>query len=482
MSEFTAPEIAPATGTTPTATPAEVTPSASVSDAVVSQPNADVSSVQESAPVDGSQPSPQEFEFPDEQSFQSLSGQEQKSNWQRLREQYQETKNQLAELQPLAEQKPIFEQMQEMGGWETLQQKAATLDQLFAPEIDPNTQAPVIDPETGLPRYTARPFVESLADQSPNTLAEVLWHGFDMPLNDDETLGHWFLRERLGLDPALLETYQQIQSPQDAAKYVAQASGFDPQEFDIIAPQYHEVYKTLSPELRAEVQAMSETAREQYLAREQSMLKLEKFQQEQAAFQEQQKAAAQAEFQQKVHAYGEQIIGERRNASLAAATQLLQDKANFFPDADSNQMVWNEAIQHSISRVEADPTMASKLTGCDSAYRLAAYYEMQRDTWKAAQARTEAEKLANQIDLKFRNYLTERIGAWSKLVGTARNGHQQMVNNANARPEIGVSGSQAAGQSTPLTQGVSPANQRFGITPDRVAQLAAQLQANRMGR
>lgn len=481
MSEFTAPEIASVSDTTPSATPAEMTPSASVSDTVVSQPNADVQEAQESQPVAGSQPAPSTEDFPDEAAFQTLSGQEQKSNWQRIREQYAETKRQLADLQPLAEQKPIFEQLEEMGGWESLQQKAQTLDKLFAPELDPVTQQPVIDPNTGLPRYTARPFVESLGEQSPNTLAEVLWHGVDMPLNDQETLGHWFLRERFGLDPALLETYQQIQSPQDANKYIAQASGFDPVEFDVIPESYHGVYKTLSPELRAEVQAMTDTARSQYLAQAQELAESRQFRDEQKAWQAQQREAQERAFQQQVQAYGNQIIEERRNVSMATANQLLQEKANFFPEKESNEIIWNEAINAAIQRLSDDPTMASKVTACDNAYRLAALYEMQKDTWKAAQARTEAERYANQLDLKFRNYLTERIGTWSKLVGAARNGHQQMVNNAQPRPEINGNGGQSTSQA-PMQPANAPTGQRFGLSNDRIQQLTAQLQANMAGR
>lgn len=474
--EFNVPDLSAASADTSAATPADSTPSASVTEAPmqsVSEPTADAMTAQPDVAQVGEATTPsteaesQEPEFPDDAAFQQLAGEERASNWQQLRSAYADAKRQLAEMQSASQQAaaPAFD--------DEVQSKIGLADSLFAPVTDENGQ--LITDDMGLPQYTAEPFVNTLLEQSPNTLAEIIWRSFDQPVSDSETFGHWLMKERLGLDPALLSTYQQIRTPQDAVPYIAAATGLDPAELDIIDAQYHDAYKSLTPELRAEVQAMTDIAREQYLAERAELLETRKFREEQKARVAQEEQQRQAQWQQQIHQHAEKTIEEVRNRSIQAQYELLKQKANFSSEPEVNESVWNEIVTFAQNKVEADPLLQNDLQRCDQLYRLSVYHQASGDQWKATQAKTEADKLANKLTVKLGNFVTERTGFWSKVLGNARSNQQQQVQNAIPRVEIGAQGSNSQPNATPNgTQ--PPSGQRFGFSENRISELTNLLQ------
>lgn len=471
--EFNVPDLSAASTDTSSATPADSTPSASVTEAPqsVSEPTADATQaytdavqVGEATTPSPAEPQVEEPDFPDDAAFQQLAGEERASNWQQLRSAYAEAKKTIAELQaqPPA---PTFD--------EETQSKIGLADSLWSPVTDESGN--VITDEMGLPQYTAEPFVEKLAEESPNTLAEVIWRGIDAPVSDSETFGHWLLKERFGLDPALLETYQQIRSPQDAVQYISAATGIDPAELEIIPNEYQDAYKSLTPELRAEVQAMTDAAREQYLAERQELLESRKFRDEQKAREAQAEQARQQQFQQQIHQRGEQLIEDVRNRSLQSAMDTLKQKANFSPEADVNTALHQEILAYAQQKVESDPMLQTDLQRCDQLYRLSVYHQATGDQWKATQAKTEADKLANKLTIKLNNFITERTGFWSKTFGGVRSTQQQQVQNAIPRVEIGANGNSSQ-PNAPAGAPQPPSGSRFGFSDNRISELTNLLQ------
>lgn len=474
--EFNVPDTSAASADASPATPADSTPSASVTEAPtqsVSEPTADAPLASPDAQPVGEATTPSqeneattqtvtadEQEYPDDAAFEELPGEERASNWKQLRNAFADAKRQIAELQAApSEAAPLDEEVQS---------KVSLADSLFAPLTDANGE-PVLD-DMGLPQYTSQPFIDTLVEQSPNTLAEILWRSFDEPVSDSETFGHWLMRERLGLDPAMLDTYQQIRNSQDAVKYISASTGIDPAELESVPEQYHAAYKSLTPELRAEVQAMGDIAREQYLAERAELLETRKFREEQQARAQQEEQARQQQWQQQVQQRGEQIIDEVRERSIKAQYDTLKQKAIFSQDESVNTAVHDEIVSYAQRKVENDSLLQNDLQRCDNLYRMAAYHEATRDEMKARAARVEADKLANKLTIKLGNFVTERTGFWSKVLGNARSNTQQQVQNASPRVELGASGSP---QSQPSNPGAPqpPQGQRFGFSDGRMSQL-----------
>lgn len=419
-------------------------------------------------------------DFPDEQAFLQLQGVERADNWKRARTRIGELNQRVGELSQLESFRPVNESIEQMGGWERVEPLLQLANGLFTPAIDPYTNQPLTDPQTGLPQYTAAPFVEALAEQSVNTLGEVIWHALDQPIDDNDTFGHWVLRERFGLDPNLLSTYQQIQSPQQAAQYIARSGGIDPTELEGVEPSYHEAYKSLTPQLREEFQLMGEQAKAQMLEERKELLETRKFREEQKAEIADRKQRQQAQWEQRVRQAGEQSKAAARDRVINARREKLKADAMFFPETADNEVVWNEIINYGESRVGNDPSLSADLQRCNQLYDLEAYYQAIGDNWKAKQSRVEADRLATKLDGRFGNYVTERTKWWSTKLGSARSAQQQQVASAQPRIEIGASGSSSQPNSQPNLE--TPSNgQRFGLSPGRINQLAAQLALKKAG-
>lgn len=471
MENFSSPDSSVASTEAAVATPATPAPSASA------QPEA----MQSSAPVAEAPAQPDTAqnietvdvpsdELPDDQAFGQLPGAERASNWAKARARIAELNSQVAGLAP---HQSTIEQLEQLGGFERLQQQAALADSLFSPSTDPETGEQMLD-EQGLPVYTAEPFIERLVSESPSTFGEIMWKGFDQPnpFNPQETVGHVFLRDRLGLDPALLDIYQQIKSPADAKSYMSQSGQIDPAELQAIPEHYHEAYKTLSPTLRDEVQLMSEEARDQYLMERQELLETRKFREEQQNAQKQAEAERQQAFQARIAERGQQLIQETAQRTITAAREKLKAELNFTSEEGGNDAIWDEIINQATIKVVNDPLLGKDNATAERLYNLAAHYELTGDRMKAAEAKVQADRLATKLTAHFNNAVTSRAAFWSKLLGVSRAAHQQQVNNAQPRVEIASRTSPQQRTNNPRTS----QGQSFGFDANQIAQWAAQLE------
>jgi hypothetical protein len=417
-------------------------------------------------------------DFPDEQAFLQLQGAERGDNWKRARARIGELNQRVEQLSGLETFKPVSESIEQMGGWERVEPLLQLANGLFTPQVDPYTNQPVIDPQTELPQYTAAPFVEALAEQSVNTLGEIIWRGLDQPIDDNDTLAHWILRERFGLDPNLLSTYQSIQSPNQAREYISRSGGIDPAELEGIDPPYHDAYKSLTPHLRDEFALMGDEAKAQILEERKELLETRKFREEQKAALERQNQERQAQWENRIRQAGEQTKAEVRSRILNARREVLKADASFFPEEADNAVIWDEILNYGESQLGvAHP---ADLQRCNQLYDLEAYHNATGDTWKAKQARVEADRLATKLDGRLRNFVTERTKWWSTKLGSARSAQQQQIKDAQPRIEIGAGGSHSSQPSQPNLE--QPQNgQRFGLSPSRINQLAAQLALKKAG-
>lgn len=446
----------------------EPTVSATVSEA----PAADNSQVANpGVPVEAPQASASEAELPDDQAFLQLNGEQRAQNWKQLRTQYAETKGKLSEYQP------VFEQVQQYGGFEQLQEKAQLADLLFSPVMGEDQQ-PQLD-DFGLPQYTAQPFVERMVQESPQILQEVMLTGFDAPnpLEPNETMGHWFLRERLGLDPALIQTYQQIKSPQDAARMIVQSGGIDPAELQVIPEQFHEAYKAMTPREREELALYSDPeVRDSMLHRVSTALKVDKFEAQQQQRDEQEKIRASEEKTARVQEMGTKYLQETVQKVVGRArTQL--EATPFTGDAEMDGIAWDTIINKAVNATAQAMPLENKRM--EDLLRLSAQYEADGDKYRAREARVEAEKITQRLDDAFKKEVTRQTGVWSRNFAGSRQALQQQKQNAQPRIEIGSNGNSPASEGTQFN--APPPGQRFGLGPARINELAAQLAMQKAG-
>ena len=421
-------------------------------------------------------------EFPDDQTFSALPGTERVSNWQRARTRIGEQNLQIGELNKQVEQfstfKPAAEAIEQMGGWESVEPMLELATNLFAPVVGEDGQQ-VLD-QSGLPQYTALPFVERLAEQSLGTLSEILYHGFDMPMGQ-ETLGHWLMRNRLGLDPSLLATYQQIQSPEQARELITRSGGIDPVVFEGVNPEFHNALRTLlnnRPGLRDQWEGMSDDAKEELLQDQQELLENRKYAEEQRRRDQESERERQAAAKNRIEEAGQRSMADAETRVVNAQFAKLKQTATFFADEADNADVWDDIIRRSANDLQQDPALAKQSRECHAWHVKLAEYEAARDILKASQARVEIGKLERKLEKAFGDFVTTRTGQWSRRLGGARAVHQQQINDAKPRIEIGSAGDNSNGAQTP---GYSPppAGMRFGMSEERKLQLARELAARR---
>ncbi len=403
-------------------------------------------------------------ELPDEQTFEQLAGPERGQNWKQARARIAELNE---KVNGFTAYQPVIEQIEQLGGWDRIQQHAEVGSLLFAQ---------VEDPQTGQVRLTAEPLIERLASESPNTLGELVWKGIHQPSpwNPDETIAHAFLRDYLGLDPSLLDTYRQIQNPADAQKYFAPGQ-ITPEELANIPPQFHDAYKSLSPKQREDFPYLDEATKSEWLQDKTDALQARQFIAAQNAEKEQQKQQAAELFQSRVEQRGRELGLEARNVALASARDKLKSDAVFSADAEVNEAFHSEAIQWAAGQLLADPASAHDDDRADKLYELAAEAELRGDKMQSSQYKLQADALAKKLEGRFLNMLTKRTAFWSKALGGARQVQQQQVEQARPRAEI-ASSNQSPGQN-PRSQTVGHG---FAPTPQRLAQYEQMLRAAQM--
>ena len=447
------PDSAPSASVQPEATPA-------TSEVAITQPNAE--------PIEGSLPS-SEPEFPDEAALQAMTPQDRQSNWQRLRTAYEDSK---AELGGFTSYKTAIQAIEERGGWDAVQQYA-DLGQLLYSQVQ--------DPNTGQISLTAEPLIERLASDSPDTLGEIVWKGIHQPSpwNEGETIAHTFVREYLGLDPNLLDTYRQIQSPADAQKYAPPGS-VTAEELAAIPEQFHEAYKSLTPRQREELNlAGDDETKLEFLQDKADALQARQFIAQQNAEREQAKQAQAHQFQQRVEQRGLELSQTATDAALASAKQKLQTEAKLSSSDAHNEALHQEAIQWAAQECLKDPANAQDNDNASRLYTLSAEAELKGDKIRASQYKVQADALTKKLEGRFLNKLTGRVAFWSEVLGVSRQAHQQQVEQARPRAEVAASNT-ATPRQNQHTQTVGNGRGGFGWTPQQLEQMEASLKAQRM--
>jgi len=478
--------------TSESSTPASVeAPSATPAPAAESTPAADASLGREIAPsesatlptqsgetVAGSQGE----EFPDDVAFQQLPGEQRASNWAKARGRIGELNRRVEELSGLETHKPAIEAIEQAGGWDSVEPLLQLAASLNAPVVGEDGE-PVVDPTTGLPQYTAEPFVNALANQSIGTLYDVALKAFDVPYGQ-ETLGHLFMRNRLGLDPSLLSTYQQIRSPEQAREYITRSGGIDPGLYEGVNPEYHDALKSLMqtrPGLSQQWEHLDDDAREELLQDRRELLENRKYAEEQRRRDEEAVKDREAASRRRIEEAASNSINSANDRVHNAQLAKLKQTARFFADDADNTDVWNEILSRSAQDVIGDQTLKSSLDNWRAWHMQLAGHEANRDILKASQARVEIGKLERKIEKAFADYVTTRTGQWSRRLGGARAVQQQQIQDAKPRIEIGGNGDVSNG-SPPPAYSAPPPGQRFGMNEERKRQLAAEARARNMGR
>jgi hypothetical protein len=479
MESISSESSAPASVEAPSATPAPVADSTPAADAiqqagtVPGQPAQEP--VQSGETVAGSQD-----EFPDDAAFQALPGEQRASNWQKARTRIGEQNQRIEALAALEPFKPAVETIEQMGGWDSVEPLLQLATNLFAPVVGEDGQQ-VFD-QSGLPQYTAAPFVERLAEQSLGTLDEILLRAFDIPYGE-ETLGHKLFRERLGLDPNLLGTYQQIQSPDQARELITQSGGIDPALFDSVNPEYHDSLRSLMstrPGLKAEWAYMADEAKSELLEDRKEQLENRKYAEEQRRRDEESVKERGLEAKRRIEAAGKQSMAEAQDRVVNAQFAKLKQTATFFADEGDNTDVWEDIISRSANDLQSNPELKRASEQCRAWHDRLAEHEAAGDRLKASQARVEIGKLERKLEKAFGDRVTERAGQWSRRLGGARAVQQQQIQDAKPRIEVGSPGDLPGGNPPPAYS-PPPPGMRFGLSEERKHQLAAQLKAQKMG-
>lgn len=455
------PEVSTASTETVSA-PSETAASATAQPEAVSagqdtaaQPDLQAADSQPAAPV----------ELLDEQAFEQLAGPERGQNWKQARARIAELNQQVSQH---TRYQPVIEEIEQLGGWEQVRQAAEFGTQMFSQ---------VEDPQTGKLRLSAQPLIERLASESPYTLDEIVWSGIHQPdpYNPQQTILQALMRDQLGLDPALLDTYKQIQSPADAQKYLAPGQ-VTPEELAAIPEQFHDAYKSLTPRQREELALYGDDETKlETLQDKADALQARQFIAAQNAEKEQRQQQAAQQFETNVKARASELSSTSTQAALTSVREKLKTEARLSASESHNDALHSEAISWAAQELMADPGTARDSAKAGDLYELSAEAELRGDRIKANQYKMQADSLAKALEGRFRNHVTKRVAFWSEALGGARQAQQQQVEQARPRPEIAGSN-----QSARQNQGTKTVGTGFQPTPQRLAQYEQMLRASQM--
>lgn len=417
-----------------------------------------------------------EIEFPDDAAFQSLTGEERKSNWQQARSRIGELNQQVREL---SERAAIAAQIEQLGGMEQLQQYAQIAQGLFSHQQD-EMGNPVTDPQTGLPYLTAKPFIEQLQQGSPDAFYTMAWETLDQPLDGGGTVGEWLLQQKYGLDPSLLDTYKQIQSPQDAARYTQQAGGITSQELEWVPAEFQDAYKTFDAAERQRLLDLQIDDEQGFLDRlneRKELIDSRKFRDEIRAQQEQAKQAQQQQWEQQIQRQAAELVQTKREALLKPQMEQIRKFTPFGPDSQDNEMVWSD-IENAGEMVFNNPAIRAKAESAGNLIYQYQRYAATGNTMLASQALAKADQIAMEISREWAKAATTRMNKWGEIL--------------KGRASAGPATSSTQTQSATQAQSIAPQNvssqprpvqgpQRFGLSPDRINQIASQLALQKNG-
>ena len=438
---------------TPAAAPA-VTPEAPQPVPAQPQPSIGVETVDAASGI----------EFPDETAFQQLPEDQRVTGWKNARARIDELNSQV-------------KQYSELGDIEQLKTDAELTRSLFSHRQDENGQ--VVRDERGLPVMTAAPFLTQLKEKSPDAFYTMAWEALDTPIDQNgQTVGDWLLQDKYGLNPQLLDTYKQIQSPSEAARYTPHA--VDPAELTDIPAPLHEAYKSFAPEDRDDLQDLFVRDEQRFLARlseRKEHLENQKFITEQRQREEQAQKAEQqrweSEIKQKTLSRGNQ----KWDQAVATQKERLQTQYQPFgpENSEGNEMVYADIVAHAEKAIQT-PQFQQKIEAAWNGYYEYEYYSATGNQLQAARSLAAADKLTLELQREFAKAATLRVETWNKhlkgrIAAPAPAPTRQPAPNNPAQPANPANN----GQPQYRTPG------KFGLTPARITEIAASVAMRKAG-
>jgi hypothetical protein len=404
-------------------------------------------------------------EFPGDDAFAQLSGQERASHWQQARARIAELNQQVAQAQQAAQV------IHDWGGPDQVNASLDLLGGLMQPVTDP--QGNVLYGEDGLPETSSSPFWQSLRERSPQLFVNIGQDWLEMEHSPGQKNWQVMFEHVFGLDPAKLDLYQRItQNPQEAAQYLPASDQTIPQwELEGVAPELQEAYRATAPEMREQLQSMSEAARDGYLREKQ-------------AFMEERRSREVRDQQAQAQAQAQHAEFERRMATEAAnhamkfrqeQRQSLKDELtrNFSPTGDQaiNDRIYNRILDLTEYYVNTDPQLAPLVANADYFMRMEYVAQQRGDQVRAAQARFQANSNTSRALAMVRKYMAEEVRFEDARTTGFREGWDQQREQARGRTVLPRS--EAAGLpsgSFAPQRGASP------FTQPRYDEIARQIQ------
>jgi hypothetical protein len=344
--------------------------------------------------------------------------------------------------QQLAEKEQLEQRLNAVGGPEAAEWAGQLVNQLFGAEIDPMTGQARTD-EYGVPVVNTQGFVETVAQQNWSTALDLTERLLTLPTSDGTPLLAHVL-QRIGLDPNLIDTYRQINSAADAARFGAM--DVHPVELENIPPEYHEVYKQMTAREREAVQDLNidDATREQFLASKAQNLAWENFRQEQQQAIDRRNQLEAERQSQAIDRAGQQAAEQLYNVHANAIQQELM-RVNWHQDPGKNQFMHNFILNGVANYVQTDPEVAPMLQRANLLVMQATRLHAMGDTMRSRQFQLHATQEARNIVNKARIYamraqqdLQQVMGLQPSTAEMARpvpNGNGFPGNNQNRTPQ-----------------------------------------------
>src|SRR4249919_2485438 len=340
-------------------------------------------------PEQGGAAAPSDFVLPDDDS--DLRGQETNPHVKALLGMRQQLRQMNSDANNYRQQMAQYQQLEQrlnaVGGPEAAEWAGQLVNQLFGAEIDPMTGQARAD-EYGVPLVNTQGFVETVAQQNWSTALDLTERLLTLPTGDGTPLLAHVL-QRIGLDPNLIDTYRQIQSASDAARFGAM--DVHPVELENIPPEYHEVYRQMSPREREAVQDLNidDATREQFLASKAQNLQWEQFrQQQQEAIDRRNQLEAQRQ-SEAVERAGQQAAEQLYNVHANAIQQEIM-RVNWHADPGKNQFMHNFILNGVANYVQTDPEVAPMLQRAQLLVSQATRLHAMGDTMRSRQFQLHA--------------------------------------------------------------------------------------------
>ena len=413
-----------------------------------------------------------EDEFPDDAAFQQLPGEQRSSNWQRARARIAELNTQSRQL---TEKAALAAQIEQLGDFETVKKDAELARSLLSSYRKDEYGNVIYDPQTRLPQMTATPFIQQLQQEAPDAFYTMAWEALDQPIDQNQTVGDWLLKQRYGLDPKLLDAYRQIQSPQDAMRFNPQM--VNPEELTYVPNELHEAYKSFDAEDRQYLQDLSLSDEDRFLSRLRERaehLNNQKFIAETKAEREQVKQQQQQQWEARIQQSTEALVNQKREQTYTAQLERLKTQYSPFgpEDGDGNQMVYDDVLT-AADRIFENPAILEKAKSAGNFYYQYQYYTANQNPALASRALAQADALAMDIQREYAKAATQRVELWN----------QRLKGRINAAQPRETTPAQQTRQLPPqsVTNQPRPTSNGFGLSEERKREIATAMALQRQG-